>query len=67
MTSTSSNALEVRTKDGLNFGKELREKEFLFDKAYTPLNHGMLFAIPLIPVLRFIAMLSSRSLSLVLL
>jgi hypothetical protein len=44
MTFNSSNALEVRTKDGVKFGKELREKEFLFDKAYLPLNHGMCIA-----------------------
>jgi hypothetical protein len=41
MTSTFSSALEIRTKDGVKFGKELREKEFLFDQAYLPLNHGM--------------------------
>jgi hypothetical protein len=37
---TSPNALEVRTKDGVKFGKELREKEFLFQKGYLNLNHG---------------------------
>jgi hypothetical protein len=43
MTSLANNgALKVTTKDGVKFGKELREKEFLFDKAYLPLNHGML-------------------------
>jgi hypothetical protein len=43
MTSIANKgALEVRTQDGVKFGKELREKEFLFDKAYLPLNHGML-------------------------
>lgn len=30
----------VRSKDGVKFGKELREKEFLFDKDYLNLNHG---------------------------
>ena len=43
MTSNPRNASEVRTKDGVKFGRELREKEFLFDKTYMPLNHGMLF------------------------
>jgi hypothetical protein len=42
MTSIANNgALEVRTSDGVKFGKELREKEFLFDKEYLPLNHGV--------------------------
>jgi hypothetical protein len=43
MTSNFANksALEVKTKDGVRFGKELREKEFLFDGGYVPLNHGM--------------------------
>jgi hypothetical protein len=43
MTSNFANnsALEVKTKDGVKFGKELREKEFLFDGEYVPLNHGM--------------------------
>lgn len=29
------------TTDGVKFGKELREKEFLFDKGFLNLNHGM--------------------------
>lgn len=33
-------SLAVRAKDGVKFGKELREKEFLFDKDYLNLNHG---------------------------
>jgi hypothetical protein len=37
---TSTTALDVRTKDGVKFGKELREKEFLFQKGYLNLNHG---------------------------
>lgn len=31
----------VTTKDGVKFGKELREKEFLFSKGHLNLNHGM--------------------------
>jgi hypothetical protein len=27
-------------RDGVKFGKELREKEFLFEKEYLNLNHG---------------------------
>ena len=30
----------MKTKDGVHFGKELREKEFLFDKDFLNLNHG---------------------------
>jgi hypothetical protein len=37
---TSPTTLDVRTKDGVKFGKELREKEFLFEKGYLNLNHG---------------------------
>lgn len=37
---TSITALNVQTKDGVKFGKELREKEFLFQKGYLNLNHG---------------------------
>jgi hypothetical protein len=37
---TSLTTLDVRTKDGVKFGKELREKEFLFEKGYLNLNHG---------------------------
>jgi hypothetical protein len=42
MTSPIANgtALEVWTKDGVKFGKELREKDFLFEKGYLNLNHG---------------------------
>jgi hypothetical protein len=45
MTSSSKNgtsaALEVKTKYGVKFGKELRDKEFLFGNGYLNLNHGM--------------------------
>jgi hypothetical protein len=45
MTSSLKNgttaALDVQTKDGVKFGKELREKEFLFADGYLNLNHGM--------------------------
>lgn len=37
---TYSTALDVRTKDGVKFGKELREKDFLFQEGYLNLNHG---------------------------
>lgn len=42
MTSSnmSKSALDVWTKDGVKFGKELREKEFLFQEGYLNLNHG---------------------------
>lgn len=33
-------ALDRKTKDGVMFGKELREKEFMFAKGYLNLNHG---------------------------
>ncbi|KAF1850783.1 PLP-dependent transferase [Cucurbitaria berberidis CBS 394.84] len=39
-------SLEVKTKDGVKFGKELREKEFLFDKGYLNLNHGSFGTYP---------------------
>jgi hypothetical protein len=46
MTSSSKNgasaALEIKTKDGVKFGKELREKEFLFGNGFLNLNHGTL-------------------------
>jgi hypothetical protein len=35
-------ALDVKTKSGVSFGKELREKEFLFGEGYLNLNHGKL-------------------------
>jgi len=38
---TTSQSLQVKTKDGVKFGKELREKEFLFQEGYLNLNHGM--------------------------
>lgn len=42
MTSSLNNAaLEVKTKDGVKFGKELREKEFFFANGFLNLNHGM--------------------------
>lgn len=40
---TSDAELEVWTKDGVKFGKELREKEFLFDEGFLNLNHGTFF------------------------
>jgi hypothetical protein len=40
----SGTALEVRTKDGVKFGKELREKDFLFQSGYRNLNHGKCFS-----------------------
>ncbi|KAH3911731.1 hypothetical protein HBI56_139980 [Parastagonospora nodorum] len=43
---TSISALDVRTKDGVKFGKELREKEFLFQKGYLNLNHGSFGTYP---------------------
>lgn len=37
----NTTSLAVRSKDDVvKFGKELREKEFLFDKSYLNLNHG---------------------------
>ena len=33
-------SLPGRAKDGVKFGKELREKEFMFEKGYLNLNHG---------------------------
>jgi hypothetical protein len=39
-TMTSPTTLEVRTKDGIKFGKELRDKEFMFEKGFLNLNHG---------------------------
>ncbi|CAO2653784.1 Nn.00g031950.m01.CDS01 [Neocucurbitaria sp. VM-36] len=41
-----STALQVKTKDGVKFGKELREKEFLFDKGFLNLNHGSFGTYP---------------------
>lgn len=42
MTSNSKYGVpDIKTKDGIEFGKELQEKEFLFDKGYIGLNHGM--------------------------
>jgi len=47
MTSSSNNAaLEVKTKDGVKFGKELREKEFCFKKGFLNLNHGVCIHFP---------------------
>ncbi|KAI4694104.1 uncharacterized protein J4E84_002684 [Alternaria hordeiaustralica] len=47
MTSSLDNAaLEVKTKDGVKFGKELREKEFCFKKGFLNLNHGSFGTIP---------------------
>ncbi|RYN32108.1 Hercynylcysteine sulfoxide lyase [Alternaria arborescens] len=50
MTSSSKNgasaALEIKTKDGVKFGKELREKEFLFGNGFLNLNHGSFGTFP---------------------
>jgi hypothetical protein len=37
---TTSQSLQLRTKDGVKFGKELREKEFSFGEGFRNLNHG---------------------------
>ncbi|KAF1930217.1 PLP-dependent transferase [Didymella exigua CBS 183.55] len=39
-------SLAVRTTDGVKFGKELREKDFMFDKDYLNLNHGSFGTYP---------------------
>ena len=36
----NNTSLPARTKDSVKFGKELREKDFLFGKGYLNLNHG---------------------------
>lgn len=36
----SNTTLPVRQEDGVKFGKELRERDFLFEKGYLNLNHG---------------------------
>ncbi|KAF2821186.1 PLP-dependent transferase [Ophiobolus disseminans] len=46
MTSQSLKELEVWTKDGVRFGKELRKKEFLFAEGYVNLNHGSFGTYP---------------------
>ncbi|KAF2999024.1 hypothetical protein E8E13_008212 [Curvularia kusanoi] len=38
--------LPTRQKDGVKFGKELREKEFMFEKGYLNLNHGSFGTYP---------------------
>ncbi|KAF2025646.1 PLP-dependent transferase [Setomelanomma holmii] len=43
---TQLQELDVRTKDGVKFGRELREKEFLFQKGYLNLNHGSFGTYP---------------------
>jgi hypothetical protein len=42
MTSSNTNgtALVLGRKGGVKFGKEMREKEFLFQKGFLNLNHG---------------------------
>ncbi len=37
---SNTEILKMKTKNGVRFGKELREKEFLFDKEWLNLNHG---------------------------
>lgn len=39
MATSTKDVLDVRTKKGVKFGKELR-KEFLFDENFLNLNHG---------------------------
>ncbi|KAF1913000.1 pyridoxal phosphate-dependent transferase [Ampelomyces quisqualis] len=46
MTSSNNTALDKQTKDGVKFGKELREKEFMFQEGYVNLNHGSFGAYP---------------------
>ncbi|KAH6868563.1 pyridoxal phosphate-dependent transferase [Alternaria rosae] len=47
MTSSLNNAaLEVKTNGGIKFGKELREKEFIFANGFLNLNHGSFGTIP---------------------
>ncbi|KAF3043360.1 hypothetical protein E8E11_008773 [Didymella keratinophila] len=43
----NTTSLAVRSKDRVKFGKELREKDFLFDKDYLNLNHGSFGTYPL--------------------
>jgi hypothetical protein len=38
----TTSTLDIKTKSGVAFGKELREKEFLFGKEWLNLNHGKL-------------------------
>ncbi|KAF2849486.1 PLP-dependent transferase [Plenodomus tracheiphilus IPT5] len=42
----SNDILAAKTGDGVRFGKELREKEFLFDEGYLNLNHGSFGTYP---------------------
>ncbi|EMD62343.1 hypothetical protein GGP41_002129 [Bipolaris sorokiniana] len=37
---------DIKTKDGLWFGKELRDEVFLFDKGFLNLNHGSFGTYP---------------------
>ncbi|RAR09700.1 plp-dependent transferase [Stemphylium lycopersici] len=47
MTSNSKYGVsDFKTKSGVGFGKELREKEFLFDKGFLNLNHGSFGTYP---------------------
>ncbi|KZM23752.1 uncharacterized protein EKO05_0000929 [Ascochyta rabiei] len=39
-------SLPVRSRNGVKFGKELREKEFLFGEGYLNLNHGSFGTYP---------------------
>ncbi|KAL5114073.1 hypothetical protein ACEQ8H_008050 [Pleosporales sp. CAS-2024a] len=43
---TPSTTLDIRTKDGVRFGKELREKEFMFQNGFVNLNHGSFGTYP---------------------
>jgi len=43
---TTTAILNARTNSGVKFGRELREKEFLFDKGFLNLNHGSFGTYP---------------------
>ncbi|EDU48003.1 CsdB Selenocysteine lyase [Pyrenophora tritici-repentis] len=45
-TSDASAVVQATTKDGVKFGKELRDKEFLFGKGHLNLNHGSFGTYP---------------------
>jgi len=40
-STSDASVVQVTTKDGVKFGKGLRDKEFLFGKGHLNLNHGM--------------------------
>ncbi|KAL7773829.1 hypothetical protein CFE70_003796 [Pyrenophora teres f. teres 0-1] len=45
-TSEASTAVQATTTDGVKFGKELRDKEFLFANGHLNLNHGSFGTYP---------------------